>query len=151
MALAENNSTRENLDKAKALMIQYNISDKKLTDRLSKIEKTVVAQETAESERIVAEKKAAEEARIAAEQKAAEEARVAAEKAERERIHEAAAVQAQQAAQQAQQAAENTQQTVLITPTGSKYHSRKCGNGTYTEATLEAAQQRGLTPCSKCF
>lgn len=41
--------------------------------------------------------------------------------------------------------------TVYVTPTGSKYHSHKCGNGTYTPAPLSSALARGLTPCSKCF
>lgn len=44
-----------------------------------------------------------------------------------------------------------TTQTVLVTRTGEKYHARKCGNGTYTEATMDQALARGLTPCSKCF
>ncbi len=42
-------------------------------------------------------------------------------------------------------------QTVLITRTGSKYHTHKCGNGTYYEATLDEALARGLTPCAKCY
>lgn len=40
---------------------------------------------------------------------------------------------------------------VLVTRTGSKYHLRKCGNGTYYQATLDDALARGLDPCSKCF
>ena len=42
-------------------------------------------------------------------------------------------------------------QTVLITRTGSKYHTHKCGNGTYYEATLDEALARGLEPCEKCY
>lgn len=42
-------------------------------------------------------------------------------------------------------------QTVLITRTDSKYHTHKCGNGTYYEATLDEALARGLTPCEKCY
>ncbi|EOH86743.1 hypothetical protein [Enterococcus pallens] len=42
-------------------------------------------------------------------------------------------------------------QTVLITGTGSKYHSRECGNGTYSEISLEGAKSMGLTPCEKCY
>ena len=42
-------------------------------------------------------------------------------------------------------------QTVLITRTGSKYHTHKCGNGTYYEATLDEALAKGLTPCEKCY
>lgn len=40
---------------------------------------------------------------------------------------------------------------VLITRTGSCYHKRKCGNGTYYEVTLSEAKRRGLQPCKKCF
>lgn len=40
---------------------------------------------------------------------------------------------------------------VYVTPTGSKYHAYKCGNGTYTLTTLSDALSRGLTPCSKCY
>lgn len=38
-----------------------------------------------------------------------------------------------------------------VTATGSKYHKEKCGNGTYTKATVKEAKARGLTPCSKCY
>lgn len=41
--------------------------------------------------------------------------------------------------------------TVLVTRTGSRYHTHKCGNGTYYESTLSAARARGLTPCQKCY
>lgn len=41
--------------------------------------------------------------------------------------------------------------TVYITRTGAKYHTHKCGNGTYYPTTLSDAQSRGLTPCLKCF
>ena len=41
--------------------------------------------------------------------------------------------------------------TVYVTPTDSKYHAYKCGNGTYTPTTLSNALAMGLTPCSKCF
>ena len=41
--------------------------------------------------------------------------------------------------------------TVYITPTGSKYHSHKCGNGTYSPTSLSHAQSLGLEPCKKCF
>ena len=41
--------------------------------------------------------------------------------------------------------------TVLITPTGSKYHTHQCGNGTYYPVSLSEALARGLTPCSKCY
>lgn len=41
--------------------------------------------------------------------------------------------------------------TVLVTRTGSKYHTHKCGNGTYYPSTLSAAIARGLEPCKNCF
>lgn len=41
--------------------------------------------------------------------------------------------------------------TVYVTPTGSKYHTHKCGNGNFYQTTLSQAKARGLTPCSKCF
>ncbi|MDF2590205.1 MAG: hypothetical protein K0S41_4046 [Anaerocolumna sp.] len=42
-------------------------------------------------------------------------------------------------------------QTVYVTPTGKKYHKKKCGNGTYTKSTLDKAKKAGLTPCKKCY
>jgi hypothetical protein len=42
-------------------------------------------------------------------------------------------------------------QYVLITKTGKKYHRKKCGNGTYYNATLKKAKSLGLTPCKKCY
>ncbi|EMF0406609.1 hypothetical protein IL090_002888 [Enterococcus hirae] len=59
------------------------------------------------------------------------------------------AIAQEQAAAQAQQ--QNNQETVLITPTGKKYHNHVCGNGNYSPATLQEALNRGLTPCEKCF
>lgn len=78
---------------------------------------------------------------------------------EKQAIAQAQAAEAAAAAQAQQQAAIQpvmgqqpaVSETVLVTPTGSKYHSRKCGNGNYSPATLEQAQQKGLTACSKCF
>ena len=40
---------------------------------------------------------------------------------------------------------------VYVTPTGSKYHTHKCGRGTYYQTTLSNALARGLTACKKCF
>ena len=40
---------------------------------------------------------------------------------------------------------------VYVTKTGSKYHSQKCGNGTFSQTTLSNAKKMGLTPCQKCF
>ena len=94
--------------------------------------------------------------------KEAEAQKLAAEKAQKEQAEAAAKAQAEAEAQQAAQApaevetaaanaGPETSTTVLVTPTGSKYHARKCGNGTYTETTLEAALANNLTPCSKCY
>lgn len=40
---------------------------------------------------------------------------------------------------------------VYVTPTGSKYHTHKCGNGNFYQTTLSEAKARGLTPCKKCY
>ncbi len=40
---------------------------------------------------------------------------------------------------------------VLVTPTGKRYHARKCGRGNYSWTTLQKARARGLTPCKKCY
>ncbi|WP_236671995.1 hypothetical protein [Enterococcus sp. BWB1-3] len=61
-------------------------------------------------------------------------------------VQAAAELQQEEALQE-----QTNEQTVLVTKTGAHYHTRKCGNGTYTPASLEAAQSMGLTPCSKCF
>lgn len=45
----------------------------------------------------------------------------------------------------------HAESTVYITRTGEKYHTHKCGNGTFFASTLSTAQSMGLTPCSKCF
>jgi len=58
--------------------------------------------------------------------------------------------QEQAAAAQAQQAQANEAQ-VLVTRTGAKYHTHKCGNGDYYPATMSEALARGLTPCEKCY
>lgn len=90
-----------------------------------------------------AERKAAEEeaARKAAEEAAAAEAAAQAE-AERKAAEEAAA----QAA-----ATQTNSRTVYVTPTGKRYHySAKCAGKNATEATLDEAQNMGLTPCKNC-
>ena len=51
---------------------------------------------------------------------------------------------------------QNTSQTVYVTETGKKYHSRSSCSGLsrakaiYT-STLQNAKNRGLGPCSKCY
>lgn len=63
---------------------------------------------------------------------------------------QAAQAQAQQPAIQPVVGQAASGQTVYITPTGSKYHSRKCGPGTYNPTTLESAQQN-YEPCKRCY
>ncbi|MBE5901241.1 MAG: hypothetical protein E7280_04960 [Lachnospiraceae bacterium] len=41
--------------------------------------------------------------------------------------------------------------TVYITETGSCYHKRKCGNGTYYKVRLSEAKEMGLRKCKKCY
>ncbi|MFD2307147.1 hypothetical protein [Enterococcus termitis] len=81
--------------------------------------------------------------RVAEAQKKAEEAQAAAE------AQQAAA--ADQTPETPAPDTQGVQEMVLVTPTGSKYHNHKCGNGTYTPDTLESAKARGLTACSKCY
>lgn len=100
----------------------------------------------AEDARRVAEAKQAEDARRAAEAKKAEEDRKQAE-----RKPSRGNTIPSQGNNQQPPAPDKNQQTVLITATGSKYHARKCGNGTYYTATLAEAKSKNLSPCSKCY
>ena len=109
-------------------------------DRLAQAEDAVARLKTPDEE-LAARTKTVAQTIIANEQAAAQA------KAEEER--QAAATVPEQS--QPAAASNQAQTSVLVTPTGSKYHTRKCGNGTYTPATLAEAQSRGLTPCAKCF
>ena len=153
LILAEATPTRENYNKASTLVVALTTKDSTIVSRLDTVKQTVEAEEKivaeakekAETERIAAEEaRIAEEQRVQEAQRVAEEQRLANERAvaEENRVAQAAAAAPQQ---------DNTGQRVLVTPTGSKYHIRKCGNGTYTDASLEDALSRGLEPCSKCF
>nr|WP_286011997.1 hypothetical protein [Enterococcus faecium] len=155
LSQAEANPTKENYATASAAIQALPENKQELTSRLAAIDSTIKAKE-AEEER----KKQEEIARQQAEQ--AQQEAIAQQQAEQERQEAIAQQQAEQArqqaaaeqaSQQAQAAApeQNNEQTVYVTPTGSKYHTHKCGNGTYTPATLSEAQARGLTPCSKCY
>ncbi len=152
LILAEATPTRENYNKASTLVVALTTKDSTIVSRLDAVKLTVEteekivaeAKEKAETERIAAEEaRIAEEQRVQEAQRVAEEQRLATERAvaEENRVAQAAAAPQQ----------DNTSQRVLVTPTGSKYHIRKCGNGTYTDASLEDALSRGLEPCSKCF
>ena len=131
LSQAEANPTKENYATASAAIQALPENKQELTSRLAAIDSTIKAKE-AEEER----------------KKQEEIARQQAEQAQQEAI---AQQQAEQARQQSAAPEQNNEQTVYVTPTGSKYHTHKCGNGTYTPATLSEAQARGLTPCSKCY
>lgn len=152
LILAEAAPTRENYNKASTLVVALTTKDSTIVSRLDAVKQNVEAEERivaeakekAATERIAAEgARIAEEQRVQEAQRVAEEQRLANERAvaEENRVAQAAAAPQQ----------DNTGQRVLVTPTGSKYHIRKCGNGTYTDASLEDALSRGLEPCSKCF
>lgn len=128
---AEQEPTNENYQQAAAAVNALEKADTSLSDRITKVKETLDNQAKQQAE---AEKKAEAE-RLAQEQALAAQAAAEAE------------TEAQQAAAQQQASGE----TVLVTATGSKYHTHKCGNGTYTPATLAEAQARGLTPCEKCY
>lgn len=179
--LAETKQTKENLDSATALVAKATLNKADLSKRLATVQHKITEKETTEKQiaaaRAAVEKAEQEPSdehyneaiakindipngneeltnrannvkqTLTAQKEEAKKLAEAQKKAEQE-----AATQQTQAA--AQTAAPNTQATgemVLVTETGSKYHNRKCGNGTYTPATLEEAQARGLTPCSKCY
>lgn len=45
----------------------------------------------------------------------------------------------------------SSSRNVYVTKSGKRYHyDSSCNGGTYYESTLEAAKNRGLTPCKKC-
>lgn len=128
-------STQALVEKAEASVQEadYQVASEalaKLPNKQDQLEKRLVSVQ----EKITANKQAAEKAE--AERQAQEQAQ--------------AAAAAEQTEQDARPVAE-VGTTVMITRTGSKYHTHKCGNGTYFEATLAEAQSRGLAPCDKCF
>lgn len=127
---AEQEPTDDHYNQAITKIKELPNGNTELTNRANNVKKTLTAQKEEAKKVAEAQKKAEQEAqKVAAEQQA----------------------QAASAAQTPEPNAPSVGTTVLVTPTGKKYHTRKCGNGTYTPATLEEAQARGLTPCSKCF
>ncbi|GGC97249.1 hypothetical protein [Enterococcus wangshanyuanii] len=127
---AEQEPTDEHYDQAVARIKELPNGNKDLSNRASGVKRTLDTQKEEAKKVAEAQKKAEEQAAAEAQQAAA----VAAQ------TPEAPAPDTQ-----------GVQQMVLVTPTGSKYHARKCGNGMYTPDTLENATARGLTPCSKCY
>lgn len=176
IALAEKTPNQENYDKAFTLTKALTDQNKDFSERLEKVKQTVQlaaakAEKTKEAELAVATaegqptKPHYETAKlaIAAIPGGADQLTkrldtvnttiVAAEETARQVQAQAAAdAEATRLAETGgNQAGPVTTEMVLVTPTGAKYHNRKCGNGTYTEATMEQALGRGLAPCSKCF
>lgn len=145
VALAESDPSDDSYKKANDLVEALPAKKDTYQKRIAVVKETIQKNKEAEAKRIAEEERLAEEKRIA-DQKAAEEA------AAQELAREAAAVAAaqSQAVEEEHNHAE-VGETVLVTRTGSKYHRRKCGNGTYTPDTLENAVARGLEPCSKCY
>ena len=178
--LAEKEQNRQKLDSATALVSKATLNKSALETRLTTVKEKIEAKETLEKQLVSAREaveKAEQEpndttynqaiAKIKAipngntdlsnrlttvkqtlDTQKEEAKRVAeAQKAEQE------AANAQETADAATAAAAETpvSEMVLVTPTGKKYHNRKCGSGTYTESTLDAALARGLTPCAKCY
>lgn len=148
---AEENPTDDNYDHAFELIKALPRENDHLTTELATIKGTIDKNKE-EAKKIAAAKEKAE-----AEAKAEEE-RIASEKAA-----EVAAAASQDSHSHSESHATHTETTntatetpgnetpILITATGSKYHIRKCGNGTYYPATMDEANARGLQPCSKCF
>lgn len=141
VALAESSPSDDNYKKANDLVEALPAKKDTYQKRIVVVKETIQKNKEAEAKRVAEEERLAEEKRVA-DQKAAEEAAA----------QEAAAVAAaqSQAVEEEHNHAE-VGETVLVTRTGSKYHRRKCGNGTYTPDTLENAVARGLEPCSKCY
>ncbi len=130
LAQAEANPTRDNYDSALSAIQAIPGGNQSLSNRLANVDSAIKANEAAQAE---AAKIAEQQRQQAIAQEQARQAQLAQE----------------QAAAQAQQ--QNNQETVLITPTGKKYHNHVCGNGNYSPATLQEALNRGLTACEKCF
>ncbi|ALS02526.1 hypothetical protein ATZ33_14410 [Enterococcus silesiacus] len=130
---AEQEPTDDHYNQAIARIKELPNGNTDLTNRANAVKQTLTAQKEEAKKVAEAQKKAEQEA-------------------------QKAAIEQQQAQAAAAQTPETpapdtlgTEEMVLVTRTGEKYHNRKCGNGTYTPATLEEAQARGLTPCSKCY
>jgi peptidyl-tRNA hydrolase len=125
---AEAEPTESNLTAATSAIAKLSSEDKALTQRTESVRQTI--QQEQEKQQL---------------------AKAEAAKAEQERQAAAAAQQASQDNQSNQTTSNQAEERVLITRTGSKYHTHKCGNGTYFEATLSEALSKGLTPCKKCY
>lgn len=171
IVLSETTPTQENYDKAFTLVKSLTDEKKGLSERLEKVKQTIqlaaakaekmktaeVALATAETQPTKPHYETAKLA-IAQVPGGAEELAKRLDTvnstiiaAEQESARQAAAEVTRLAETGGDQGGPVTTEMVFVTPTGKKYHAGKCGNGTYTEATMDDALARGLTPCSKCF
>lgn len=130
---AEQEPTDDHYNQAIARIKELPNGNAELTNRANSVKQTLTAQKEEAKKVAEAQKKAEQDAQKAA--------------AEQQQAQATAAQTPETPAPDTQ----GTGEMVLVTRTGEKYHNRKCGNGTYTPATLEEAQARGLTPCSKCY
>ncbi|QQP70435.1 hypothetical protein JHE06_00925 [Carnobacterium sp. CS13] len=154
---AEENPTDDNYNHAFELIKALPRENDRLTTELASVKGTIDKNKEEAKKVAVAKEKAEAEAKAIAAEKAEEE-RIASEKAA-----EVAASASQDNYSHSESYSTHTETTnttaenpgnetpILITATGSKYHIRKCGNGTYYPATMDEANARGLQPCSKCF
>lgn len=169
---AETKQTKEALDSATALVEKATLNKEALSKRLATVQQKITDKEKAEKQ--LAEARSAVEK---AEQEptddnynlaiakikelpnghpeftnraSAVKQTIDAQKEEARKVAEAQKAAEAQAPAPAAAPQEN-EQRVLVTPTGSKYHNRVCGNGNYYDASMSEALARGLEPCSKCY
>ena len=133
--LAEGNPTDQNYAQAVELIESLPGDSSKFKTRVATVKTTIQKNKEKEEEKRIAAEKAAEEAAVA--EAAAMASQPAVENSEPEDYE--------------QVVPDSVEEIVLVTRTGKKYHTHKCGNGDYYEATWETALARGLEPCSKCY
>lgn len=161
-----------------ALLIAFTSSFISCSDTSKAQEEKIKVEQQAKIEE-EAKVKAEEEARIKAEEeakaKAEEEDRIKAEEEAKAKAEEEDRIKAQEEAKAKSEAEKKTQQqttkssnnsssnginnetkvgqTVYLTATGKKYHSKaKCGNTkTSWQTDINYAKSQGYTACSKCF
>lgn len=145
--LAEETPTDSNYNHAVELIEALPTKDDSFSSRLVTVKTTIEKDKEEKALAVAAEE--AKQQQIASENAAKE--KQANEQAASEKAAQAAQSTPAPSAPSIEADSHSNEQTVLVTPTGSKYHNHKCGNGTYTEASMSVALSRGLTPCSKCY
>ena len=169
--LAEKEQNRQKLDAATALVTTATLNKKSLETRLTTLKDKIEANERLEKQ-LTSAREAVEKAEQEPNDTNYNQAiakikdipngqadltnrlntvkqTINTQKEEAKKIAEAQKVE--QEAANAAAAETPVSEKVFVTSTGKKYHTHKCGNGTYTESTLDAAVARGLTPCAKCY